>query len=201
MCRVSRRQWLVGIGVAFGAAACTSGRSGPPPAIPPPEESTTLGPGDVFNMAVVNEKDLPEEYQVASDGTVDLPYIHRIEVAGLEPQEIARKVRQELIDKKILQDPTVIVRVKEYRSKRVTVLGQVQKPGAFPLTPGLSLLEVISLAGGFTAIAKTDQVRLTRKNKEHPRTFVVDVEAIFDGDAPNVPLQAGDDIYVGERIF
>lgn len=201
MCRVSRRQWLVGIGVAFGVAACTSGRSGPPPAIPPPEESTTLGPGDVFNMAVVNEKDLPEEYQVASDGTVDLPYIHRIEVAGLEPQEIARKVRQQLIDKKILQDPTVIVRVKEYRSKRVTVLGQVQKPGAFPLTPGLSLLEVISLAGGFTAIAKTDQVRLTRKNKEHPRTFVVDVEAIFDGDAPNVPLQAGDDIYVGERIF
>ena len=110
-------------------------------------------------------------------------------------------MRQELIYQKILQDPAVIVTVKEYRSKRITVLGQVQDPGAFPLTPGLSLLEAISLAGGFSAIAKTDQVRLTRKNKKEARTYIVDVEAIFDGHAPNVPLQAGDAIYVGERIF
>lgn len=153
-------------------------------------------------MAVVGEKDLPSDYQVASDGTVDLPYIHRLEVSGLEPQEVARKVRQELIDKKILQDPTVIVSVKEYSSKRITLLGQVAKPGSFPLTPGLALLEALSLAGGFTAIAKSDQVRLTRRGKDgETTTYVVDVDAIFNGHAPNVPLQAGDSIYVGERIF
>ena len=152
-------------------------------------------------MQIVGEKDLPAKYQVASDGTVDIPYIQRLEVGGLEPQEVARAVRQRLIEGKILQDPTVIVTVEEYTSKRITVLGQVQKPGSFPLTPGLSLLEAISLAGGFTAIAKSSQVRITRKTKGVATTYVVDVDAIFDGEAPNVPLQAGDSIYVGERVF
>jgi polysaccharide export outer membrane protein len=194
--------WVLwGVVVLAVLLSCNRGRGGPPPAIPPPVESTSLGPGDTFHMQIVGEKDLPAKYQVASDGTVDLPYIQRLEVGGLEPQEVARAVRQRLIEGKILQDPTVIVSVDEYMSKRITVLGQVQKSGSFPLTPGLSLLEAISLAGGFTAIAKSSQVRITRKTKGKAKTYVVDVDAIFDGEAPNVPLQAGDSIYVGERVF
>ena len=99
--------------------------------LPAPMESTTLGPGDLFTLDVVGEKDLPREFQVASDGTVDFPYVHRLEVQGLEPQQVARTVRELLVEKRILTDPSVIVSVKEYNSKRVTVLGQVSKPGSF----------------------------------------------------------------------
>jgi polysaccharide export outer membrane protein len=112
--------------------------------LPPPVESTTLGRGDLFTLEVVGEPDLPKDYQVASDGTVDFPYVHRIEVQGLEPQELARRVRERLIEQKILDDPSVIVSVKEYNSKRVTVLGQVRKPGSFALSTGMTLLQALS---------------------------------------------------------
>lgn len=167
----------------------------------PPTESTTLGPGDVFQMRIVGEKELPEEYQIASDGTVDLPYIHTVKVAGLEQQEIARVIRKRLMEEKILTDPSVVVSVKEYNSKRVTILGSVAKPGSFPLTPGLSLIQAISLAGGLNAIANKDRVNLTRRTKGGRHTVVISVEAITEGRSPDFPLQAGDAIYVHERVF
>ncbi|MEY4547744.1 MAG: hypothetical protein RL685_3939, partial [Pseudomonadota bacterium] len=111
--------------------------------LPTPVQSTTLGPGDLFTLEVVGEKDLPREFQVASDGTVDFPYVHRLQVEGLEPQELARAVRERLIEKRILTDPSVVVSVKEYNSKRVTVLGEVRKPGSFPLTTGMTLVQAI----------------------------------------------------------
>ena len=169
--------------------------------LPPPIESATVGPDDVFIMRVVGEKDLPEEFQVASDGTVDLPYIHRVQVAGLEPHEIARVVREKLMADQILKDPSVTVMIKEYRSKKITVLGQVQKPGSFPLTSGLTLLQAVSVSGGFTSIAKTDHVRLTRKLKTGAKTVVLSVDAITEGKSPDVALQAGDVIYISERVF
>lgn len=170
--------------------------------LPAPVESTTLGPGDLFTLEVVGEKDLPKDYQVASDGTVDFPYVHRIEVQGMEPQEVARTVRQRLIDQRILIDPSVIVSVKEYNSKRVTVLGQVRKPGSFPLTPGMTLVQAISDAGGLNAIANGDRVNLTRKDKQRATTTVVlSFDSITDGRSPDIPLQAGDQIYVHERVF
>ena len=168
----------------------------------PPEENTTLGPGDVFMMQIVGEKDLPEEYQVASDGTVDFPYIQTLKVSGHEPQEVARMVRQRLIEDQILKDPSVVVRVTEYRSKRITVLGQVQKPGSFSYQTGMTLVQAISLAGGLSTLATHDKVRLTRRGKEgKSNTVIVDLNAINSGDAEDILLQAGDRIYVAERLF
>lgn len=182
-------------------AACASNADNSKVKLPAPVESTTLGPGDVFQLQIVGEKELPTEYQIASDGTVDLPYIHTVKVAGLEPQEVARLVREKLMKEKILSDPSVVVSVKEYRSKSITVLGGVQKPGAFPLTPGLSLLQAISLAGGLTSIANKDRLTLRRKIKGGATTVVVSIEAITEGRSPDIPLQAGDSIYVHERVF
>jgi polysaccharide biosynthesis/export protein VpsN len=166
-----------------------------------PSEKTVIGAGDVFTLEIVGEKDLPREFQVASDGTADLPYVQTIDVAGLEPQEIARVVRKLLIDKKVLIDPIVIVQVKEYNSRRVILLGQVAKPGSYPLTTGLTLIQAISLAGGLTAIANDDRVSLTRKMGSTTQTVVFSVDRITEGKAEDVPLQAGDRIYVYERLF
>jgi polysaccharide export outer membrane protein len=133
-----------------------------------PEQSTTLGPGDVFHLQIVGEKDLPEEYQVASDGTVDLPYLQGVQAAGLEPQELARRVRELLVERQILTDPSVVVRVKEYRSKQISVLGQVQRPGSFPFQPGMTLVQAISMAGGLNSIAAR-RLLLTRRSKQSNR--------------------------------
>jgi polysaccharide export outer membrane protein len=169
--------------------------------LPPPSESGVLGAGDVFIFEIVGEKDLPKEYQVAADGTVDVPYVHTIKVLGLEAPEVARLVRQRLIDEKYLADPSVIVQVKEFHSRRVSVLGQVAKPGSFPFTPGMSLIQAVSLAGGLTAIADADRVNITRKGKERTHTAVISVESITEGASPDIPLQAGDQIFVHERLF
>jgi polysaccharide biosynthesis/export protein VpsN len=198
--RLSRRA-LTGLLLAASLSACGSGGRQRRVVLPAPSERTVVGPGDVFTMEIVGEKDLPTEYQVASDGSADLPYLHTVQLAGLEPQEIARLVRKRLIEGKILRDPTVIVQVKEYNSRRVTLLGQVAKPGSFALTPGLTLIQAISLAGGLTSIAKSTNVRLTRTTAGKTVTVLLDVESITNGETDDVPLQAGDRIFVEERLF
>ncbi len=186
----------------FGLLGCGSSASRAQAPLGPPQHSTTLGPGDVFTLRIVGENDLPDEFQVASDGTVDFPYIHRVDVSGLEPQELARRIRDELVAARILTDPSVIVSVKEYRSKNVTVLGKVRKAGSFPLSTGMTLLQAISQAGGLSATANTERVNLTRRDRDGvSRTVILSFDAIAEGRVPDVPLQAGDQIYVNERVF
>jgi polysaccharide export outer membrane protein len=199
--RARRLACAVALGGPVVPLACASAADNSKLNLPPPIESTTVGPGDIFQMHIVGEKDLPTEYQVASDGTVDLPYLHRTEVSGLEPQQIARLVRKRLVAEKILTDPSVVVSVKEYNSKRIVLLGQVQKPGSFPLTPGLTLIQAVSLAGGFTSIANTDRVNFTRHTKSGAKTVQINLDEITSGRSPDIPLQAGDRVYVYERIF
>jgi protein involved in polysaccharide export with SLBB domain len=184
------------LSVACGPSAPARGTS-----FPAFSERNVLGPGDVFSMEIVGEKDLPHEYQVASDGTVDLPYLHTVRVADLEAQEVSRLIRDKLIEAKVLLDPSVVVQIREFASRRVTLLGQVAKPGSFPLAPGMTLIQAISEAGGLTAVANSDNVNLIRKTAAGQQSVIVSVGTIQEGKAPDIPLQAGDQIYVHERIF
>lgn len=183
------------------SVSCGSSSQARGPALVAPTERNVIGPGDIFSMEIVGEKDLPREYQVASDGTVDLPYLHTLKVADLEAQEVGRLIRDKLIEAKVLADPSVVVQVKVFASRQVTLLGQVAKPGSFPLVPGMTLIQAISQAGGLTAVANGDHVNLTRKTATGKQTVNVSVGDIIDGKAPDVPLEAGDQIYVHERLF
>lgn len=182
-------------------AACGSNARRSQVELAPPLENTTLGPGDLFRLEIVGEPDLPKEYQVLADGTVNLPFIEPLKVSGLEPYEIARKVREELIRREILTNPSVVVSVIEYRSKSVTLLGQVQKPGSFPMSPGMTLIQAISMSGGFTSIAQASRVSLSRTTQGKVITVTIDVAAISEGRAKDIALQPGDRIYVPERVF
>ena len=95
-----------------------SGSRPPAPNLPAPIQSTQVGPGDLFEVSVLGEKDLPKEYRVQPDGSVDFPYLNRIQVAGLEPQEITDLIRKKLVEAKILQDPQVTLVVKQYALRR-----------------------------------------------------------------------------------
>lgn len=199
----SRRSALLlgALTLLSGSVGCGGSNGNMRVDLPPPTEKSTVGPGDVFTLEIVGEKELPREYQVASDGSVDLPYLHTVPVAGLEPQEIARLVRKLLMEKQILTDPSVVVQVKEYNSRRITVLGQVAKPGTFPFTTGLTLIQALSQAGGLTGIANLDKVNLTRRTSGGSRTVVVPIGQIMEGRAPDILLQSGDRIFVHERLF
>lgn len=197
---LSRRLFTSSI-VFFTAAACQPVGSASSARLSAATRNTTLGPGDVFRMEIVGEKDLPTEFQVAADGSVSFPYIHELDVAGLEPQMLAKKIREKLIAEDILTDPSVVVTVTEYRSKTVTVLGQVQKPGSFALAPGMTLLQAVSMAGGFTSIAQKNRVNLTRVTEGKAATVIVNMELIYEGSSDDILLQSGDSIYVNERVF
>jgi polysaccharide export outer membrane protein len=127
--------------------------------------------------------------------------VKRVHAAGLEPEDLSVLVRKKLMEGEILTDPDVSVQVKEYNSKRVEVLGEVQKPGSLPLQPGMTLLRAISLAGGFNSIADKEEVTIRRKVKGRIRAATVSVKAIIDNQIPDIPLQAGDSINVGQRIW
>jgi polysaccharide export outer membrane protein len=164
-------------------------------------QSTVVGPGDVFDLSVVGEKDIPKEYRVQPDGTIRFPYLGPIKVAGLEPQQIEELVRTRLMEEKILVSPQVTLFVKQYNSKRVSVIGAVNKPGSLPWTEGMKIVDALSQAGWFTALADSDHVILTRLvSRGKTVTALISVDAITDGQQQDVPLQAGDTIKVEQRV-
>ncbi len=192
---------LVSLALAV-LAGCARGHSTALPNLPPPAENTAVGPGDVFAVMVVGEKDLPNEFRVQPDGTIDFPYLDRLTVAGLEPQAIEELIKKELVARKILTNPQVTLEVKQYNSKKVSVVGAVQKPGNLPWSEGMKLIDAVSLSGGLTSLADGDHVRITRVvGPNRTVTATVSVEDITEGKIPDVLLQAGDTIKVEQRLF
>ncbi|MBX7196048.1 MAG: polysaccharide export protein [Sandaracinaceae bacterium] len=164
-------------------------------------EDSVVGPGDIFELRVYNEDDLTAEYRVETDGTIDVPLIGRVEVAGLDPNAIADRISERLREGQFLVAPHVSVRVQEYNSRRVSVIGAVREPGSYPIRNRMGVVEAVSLAGGFTALANRDGTLLTRRVDGQLRTFSVPVDRISNGQEPDVTVRAGDILHVPERIF
>lgn len=194
------RAGLLALGIALVAAGCT--HTAQPVTLPPPYDTTALGVGDVFELRIVGEEKVPVQFKVASDGTVMLPLVKRVTVAGLEPQKIEDVVVDKLKADGLLTDPVVTVKVIEYNSKRVEIIGEVSKSGSFPLEPKMSLMRLIALAGGFSPMAKKDKVSIRRQIKDGTvRAAEVNVEDIVGNLIPDVPLQAGDAVSVPQRSY
>lgn len=163
-------------------------------------EATTLGAGDVFEVRVYQEPDLSGPYRVASDGSISFPLLGRVEVAGKGASEVGDLLTKRLRDG-YLRSPQVTVMVREYTSKKVFVLGQVNKPGAIPYAEDMSVVGAIAAAGGLTKLAAANRTTLTRvvDNKEQRTT--VRVDDIGKGAERNTVLAPGDILYVPESIF
>ncbi len=162
--------------------------------------ATTLGIGDVFEVRVFEEESLSGVFRVASDGTIDYPLCGRVRVVGLDSTGVSRTLTRCLKDG-YLRDPQVSVFVREYNSKKVFVFGQVQKPGTFAYEDGMSIVEAITRAGGFTKLAAKNQVVVTRVLDGQEQKLRVPVEDIGIGRAPNFLLKPGDIVYVPESFF
>jgi polysaccharide export outer membrane protein len=195
---VARRVALV---VLVALVTACAGSTPHPLDLPPPQEVTTLGAGDVFELHIVGEEKLPTTFTVAPDGTVDLPYVHRVQALGLEPQQLADQVRTKLVENQILVDPSVSISLKDLNSKRIEILGEVQKPGSLPMVSGMTLLRAISLAGGFSAMANRNRVMIRRRVGTGTKAATVSAEDIMANRIPDPLLQAGDSINIDQRIF
>lgn len=186
--------------IAGAALGCGPGglRTAPPTT---GQDDTTLGPGDTFEVRVYGEDDLSSNYRVAQDGTIDFPYVGRIRVASLEPTQVADLLAERLREGQVLVRPQVSVLVSEYVSKRLSVIGAVRSPGNFPVSPGLTALQAVQLAGGTTDLANRNAAIITRRVEGEMRRYVIPLDSITVGAHDDVRVQAGDIIYVPERPF
>ncbi len=166
-----------------------------------PDEKETVGPGDIFSLKIIGEKEISDDYEISDDGTVDLPYVHRVKVEGLDMRQLADFIRDKFKEAKVLTDANVIVRVREFNSRAISVLGEVRRPGKYKYVTGLTFVELITMTGGFNSIANKGQVQLIRTTEKGTQSVFLDADAIIEGSSPDLPLQAGDRIFVGERIF
>jgi polysaccharide export outer membrane protein len=111
-------------------------------------------------------------------------------------QEVARRLSEGY-----LRNPQVTITLKSFTSKRIYILGAVQKPGSVVFRHGFTIVQLISEAGGFAETADKDDVRLTRRVGREQRTFLIPVDEITSGEAPDFSLSPGDVVFVPQRIF
>ena len=100
-----------------------------------------------------------------------------------------------------MRDPQVTVVVREYNSKKVFVFGEVQKPGTFVFQDGMTIVQAVTLAGGFTRTASQNSTSVTRRVKGQEIKTKLHVQDIALGKAPNFTLEPGDIVYVPESLF
>jgi polysaccharide export outer membrane protein len=126
-------------------------------------EEYTIGASDVLAISVWGQTDLSREYVVEPDGFVPFPLVGRVKASGFTPKQFAAHLK-EALEKDYLVNPQVIVSVKEYLSRKVTVIGETEKPGVYYLSGPTTVLDILSKAGGLTKTAGS-QVVLVRKRK------------------------------------
>lgn len=162
--------------------------------------STTLGPGDIFEVKVYGEPDLSGIFRVSSDGFVNFPLIGKIKVEGLPAIKVEEIIISKLKDG-FLKDPQVSVFIKEYNSKKIFVFGEVQKPGTFIYEDNMTIIQAITIAGGFTKLADKNKVSVTRIENNEEKRIYLPVEDIGKGKEKNFFLKPGDIIFVPESFF
>jgi polysaccharide export outer membrane protein len=162
--------------------------------------STTLGPGDLFEVRVFQEAELSGMFQVGPQGDIIFPLCKKVQVGGLTANGAADKIRACLAEG-FMRNPQVSVLVKEFNSKKIFVFGEVQKPGTFLFEDGMSVVQAITLAGGFNRNASQNSTSVTRRVNGQEVKVKVSVQDIALGKASNFTLEPGDIVYVPESLF
>jgi polysaccharide export outer membrane protein len=161
----------------------------------PSEEFYQIGPGDTLGILLWKEPALSGSVKVRPDGYVSLPLINEVQVTGLTTGGL-RKILEEKY-KQYVTDPFVSIRVEGISSVEVFLVGQVTKPGAYPLSGNESLLQILTRAGGLTIFADRDDIRVVRREGAKVTEYVVGYDAIVKGDLKqDILLRPGDRIIV-----
>lgn len=163
------------------------------------EPGFTIGPEDVLGVIVWREADVTGEVTVRPDGMITLPLIRDVRAAGLTPQELADRVQTLL--REYITDASVTVVVRQMNSRKVFITGEVGKPGAYPLTSSMTVMQLIAVAGGLTEYAEGKSISVMRVEGGQTKTFPFDYRNVASGKKPgqNILLRPGDTVVVPER--
>lgn len=183
------------------------------------QEEYLLGPEDEVEIRVWDHEDLTRTVRLGLDGHVSYPFVGQIKAQGLTVVQLQRELERRLGDGYIV-DPHVTVKVKEYKSRKFFVMGNVQKPGTYPLTKGITVVEAISVAGGLAgggdgkstagglAVVvrarpgeKREQPQLPHKAGPQEKVTVSLSAAVAGDPRHNVQINNGDTIYVPMLMF
>ncbi|MEO0881136.1 MAG: polysaccharide biosynthesis/export family protein [Pseudomonadota bacterium] len=190
---------IFGVLMASVLAACQSVSETRPPAaeiadIPPTIGSVSdaymLGNGDQLRVTVFGEPELSGEYLVDGTGLVSLPLVGEIQATGTTVRDFQQEVERQLVEKELLVAPRVSAEVVNFRP--YYILGEVGRPGEYPYTDALTVMNAVATAQGFTyrANRRTVYIRGVNETEERPVRL-----------SPTLRVQPGDTIRVGERIF
>lgn len=149
-----------------------AGQASVAPAELPAESSvvTLLGPGDVLGITVYGQPDLTTETEVSEFGGIAFPLIGSLRVNGLRPGDVEQMIAKKLQEGDLVKDPHVTVLLKQQRSKMLSILGEVTKPGRYPLLRNTTLFDILATAGGLTQKAERVIFVLRRPDGGGPGT-------------------------------
>ncbi len=179
-------------GLFFATAAFAQAPVGPTPDAAAPalvDFEYHLGSGDKVRIIVFGEESLTGEFFVSSAGTISFPLIGDISAAGLTIPQLQKAIEIKLADG-YLKQPRVSAEVLNYRP--FYILGEVMKPGEYPYTSGLTVLNAVATAEGFTYRADTHKVFIKRATSMGEHQFPLTTAT---------PVEPGDTIRIGERLF
>ena len=174
------------VGISAGLSVEASAQT-PPSASS--ADNYVLGPSDRIRLKVYGESDITGEYEIGNTGQVSIPLAGHIKAAGSTTRQLEKAIASALA-KGIVRDPRVNVEVAQYRP--YYILGEVKKSGEYPYRHGLTVLDAVASAGGFTYRANENKVLLRRSGAGTEETYPLD--------AP-VPVYPGDNIRIPERYF
>jgi polysaccharide export outer membrane protein len=185
----TRRALLAGFG--WGASALVLGACSTIPSTPDDVAQPfeyRLGPGDQLRITVFNEAELTGQFIVGSQGAISYPLVGEVRAAGLTVPEFSENLRQALLQ--YIRQPNVSVEVTNYRP--FFILGEVQRPGTYPYSASLTVLNAVATAGGFTYRANRGRVFIRHDNEQEERSYPLTIAT---------PVLPGDTVRIGERLF
>lgn len=195
---------LLGLGSAAAAPQQDKPAANAPDTTNAPEKAAApataggyvISPGDLLDVQVWQEPNVSKQVPVRPDGKISLPLLDDVQAAGLTATALTANLTERL--KKFISDPQVTVIVTQVNSQRIYITGEVNRGGIVPLEPGMTVLQGLASAGGFTAFANVKKIYVLRKENGKQVKFPFNYkEAIKGKDASqNILLQPGDTIVV-----
>ncbi|HSY98678.1 MAG TPA: polysaccharide biosynthesis/export family protein [Terriglobales bacterium] len=156
----------------------------------------SIAPEDVLTIDVWKEPEISRTVPVRRDGKISLPLLNDLQAAGLTPTQLSVEIVERL--RATIVHPQVTVIVAQMSSLRVYILGQVTRAGAYPLVPDMTVMQALSIAGGFTPFANLKKIYVMRSENGVSHIFPMNYKEVIRGrkTQQNIPLKPGDTIVV-----
>ncbi len=190
------RYLLISVFIVLSGAAASTSIAETEPSSAPVSPSYKIGPGDVLRIAVWKEEGMEQEVLVKPDGGISFPLAGDIQASGLTTQQLTEALKSKL--KRYIPNPVVTVSVLQAVSNKIYVVGKVNRPGEYNATHYMDVLQALSVAGGLTPYAESDEIKIIRRSNGQKEVFEFDYDEVVSGEKleMNIVLEAGDTIAV-----